>query len=77
VDSGSICGKCRGLLQKGQRFSGLDLFSNRKCGGLSPWLVHQRSAWSVVNQSPWPAMELIGAQRSGRLGPRWLVARWG
>jgi hypothetical protein len=39
--------------------------------------MDQRRAWSMVDQPPWPAVELIGAQPSSRSGPRWLAARWG
>jgi hypothetical protein len=54
-----------------------ELFSNKKCRGLGPWLVDQRSARSMVDRPPWPAVELTRAQPSDRSGPWLLAARWG
>jgi hypothetical protein len=39
--------------------------------------MDQCRARSTVDQPPSPAMELTGAQPSGRSGPRLLAARWG
>jgi hypothetical protein len=54
-----------------------ELFSNRKCYRLGPWLVDQRRAWSMVDQPPCLAVELNRARPSDRSGPRWPAARWG
>jgi hypothetical protein len=54
-----------------------ELFSIRKWHGLGPWLVDQRRVRSMVDWPPWPAVELTGAQPSGRFEPRRLATKWG
>jgi hypothetical protein len=63
-------------LQSGRDFPAQDLFCKEKCSGPGPQAVDQRRARSMVDQAPWPVVELIGAQSSGRSGPRLLAARW-
>jgi hypothetical protein len=52
-------------------------FSIENHGGLTPWLMDQRRARSMVDRPPWPATELDGARPSGRSRARLLAARWG
>jgi hypothetical protein len=71
------CGKGKGLNEKWLEYSIFELSSNRKWHRLSPWLVDQRRAQSMVDRPPWPAVELTGAQPSGCSGPQRLAVRWG
>jgi hypothetical protein len=64
-------------MKKWLEYSVFKLFSNRKWHGLSPWLMDQRRAWSMVDRPPWTTVELTGAQPSGRFGPWGIAARWG
>jgi hypothetical protein len=64
-------------MKKWPKYLIFELFSNRKWHGLSPWLVDQRQAWSMVDRPPWPAVELTRARPSGRSGPRRFAVRWG
>jgi hypothetical protein len=68
VDYGLIMEKGWGLIEKWLEYSIFELFSNRKWHGLGPWLM---------DQPPWPVVELTGARPSGRSGPRRLAMRWG
>jgi hypothetical protein len=64
-------------MKKWLEYSVFELFSNRKCHGLGPWLMDQHRARSMVDRPPWPVVVLTRARPSGRSGPRWLAARWG
>jgi hypothetical protein len=64
-------------MKKWLEYSIFELFSNRKCHGLGPWLMDQRQARTMVDQPPWTVVELTGAQPSCRSGPQRLAVRWG
>jgi hypothetical protein len=49
-------------------YSVFELFSNRKCHELGPWLMDQRRVRSMVYWPPWPAVELTRARPSDRSG---------
>jgi hypothetical protein len=77
VDCDLIWLKVGAFLQNGWHFPTGDLFPNRKCHGLDPWLVDQHKARSMVDRSPWPAVELTGAWPSSRSGSWQLAVRRG
>jgi hypothetical protein len=77
VDYKLIVEKAGAKMKRWLEYPVFKLFSNRECRGLGPWLVDQCRARSMVDRSPWPAVELIGARPSGCFRPWWLAAIWG
>jgi hypothetical protein len=64
-------------LQKGWGFSGLDLFSNGKCGRLGPWLVDHDAKLVHHEQQKGGGVELTRTPTPRQIGPRRLVVRRG